>query len=112
MHQGLIRASLDDRDIVELETDIVGAYWEWTDSMTNGVYLEHDLITRQLNTRKLDENLSLVSRPIHKAFSAMARYISRRVVSSFMNFRELERWCAKYRTCGGGGCPDKQYGGG
>lgn len=37
MLQGLIRAYLDEHDIIELETDNIGAYWEWTDSMVNGV---------------------------------------------------------------------------
>lgn len=46
MHQGLARAYLDEREVVELETDNVGAYWEWTNSMNNGVPVEHEFITR------------------------------------------------------------------
>lgn len=59
MLQGLIRAYRDEYDIIELETDNVGAFWEWSDSMTNGVPPEHEFVTRQLNTRKEDDNQML-----------------------------------------------------
>lgn len=73
--QGLIRAYLDEHDVLELETDNVGAFWEWTDSMQNGVPQEHEFVVRQLNTRREDENQVLVSRPIDESANALARYI-------------------------------------
>lgn len=76
MLQGLIKAYLDEYDIIELETDNVGAYQEWIDSMINGVPQEHKFVTRQFNIRKVDENQMLVSRPIDESANALARYIA------------------------------------
>lgn len=42
--QGLMRAHLDNRNVVELETDNIGAYWEWTDSMIKGVLWNMNLL--------------------------------------------------------------------
>lgn len=76
MLQGLIRAYLNEYDVIELETDNVGAFWEWSDSMINGVPQEHEFVVRQLNTRKDDENQVLVSRPIDESANALARYVA------------------------------------
>lgn len=76
MLQGLIRAYLDEHEIIELETDNVGTFSEWSDSMINGVPLEHEFVTMQFNTRKLDENQVLVSRPIDESSNALARYVA------------------------------------
>lgn len=76
MLQGLIRAYLDEYDIIELETDNVGAFWEWSDSMINGVPPEHEFVTRKLNTRKDDDNQVLVSKPIDESANALGRYVA------------------------------------
>ncbi|KAL8123353.1 hypothetical protein AgCh_011354 [Apium graveolens] len=44
MLQGLVRAFLDDYEVIELETDNVEAFWEWSDSMINGVPQEHEMV--------------------------------------------------------------------
>ncbi|KAK1404364.1 hypothetical protein POM88_003969 [Heracleum sosnowskyi] len=41
MLEGLIRAYLDEYDFVELETDNVGAYWEWHGLAAGGALPEH-----------------------------------------------------------------------
>lgn len=56
---------------------------EWSDSMTNGVLSEHEYVVRQLKTRKEDNNLTLVSRPIDEASNALARYLARYGAENF-----------------------------
>ncbi|KAL8133901.1 hypothetical protein AgCh_009098 [Apium graveolens] len=45
IHQGFVRAFLDDYERIELETDNVEAFWEWTDSMINGKVKDVDALT-------------------------------------------------------------------
>lgn len=77
MFQGLVRAYVDDQDVIELETDNLAAHWEWINSMNNGVPHEHLYIVQQLNQRKADENLSLVTRGIDTDSNEMAMYLAR-----------------------------------
>lgn len=83
MLHGLIRAYLDEKDVVQLEADNVGAFWRWADSLVNEVSAEHEFVTHQLKTRKDDVNLSLISRPIDEASNAMARYLARYGAENF-----------------------------
>lgn len=73
----MLRAYLDDQEVIELETDNLAAHWEWTYSMNNGVPQEHLYIVQQLNQRKADDNLSLISRGIDTDSNAMAMYLAR-----------------------------------
>lgn len=54
MFEGLVRAYLDDHEVLELETDNLAAHWEWENSLNNGVPQEHLFIVQQLNQRKAD----------------------------------------------------------
>lgn len=77
MLQGLIRVHLDQHDYLELETDNVGAFWECDNLLLNGVPVEHEFVTRKLNTRKVDDNLVLAVRPIDESSNELARYLAR-----------------------------------
>ncbi|KAL8156801.1 hypothetical protein AgCh_001781 [Apium graveolens] len=77
MLQGLVRAFLDDYKVIELETDNVEAFWEWSDSMINGVPQEHEFVVRQLNTKKADENYDLMLRIVDENANSLARYVAR-----------------------------------
>lgn len=44
--------------------------------MINGVPPEHEFVTRQFNTRKLDENQVLMSRLIDESANALSRYVA------------------------------------
>lgn len=51
--------------------------------MLNGVPLEHEFVIRQLNTRKSDENLVLVARPIDESSNEMARFLAMHGAANF-----------------------------
>lgn len=51
--------------------------------MTNGVLPEHEYVVRQLDTRKEDNILTLVTRPIDEASNLLARYLARYGVETF-----------------------------
>lgn len=101
MLQGLVRAYLDEYDIIELETDNVAAYWEWSNSLLNGVPPEHEFVVSQLNTRKEDDNMVLVYRPVDEDSNALARYVARHGAEHFDRMvifanpfgRVRELWC-------------------
>lgn len=99
MLQGLVRAYLDKYNAIELETDNVGAFWEWSDSMINGVPGDHEFYVRQLNTRKRDNNRVLVSRPIDENSNELERYLAR---YSAGNYDKIlgKVWCWKLRYDG------------
>lgn len=100
MLQGLIRAYLDEHEVLELETDNVAAHWEWDNSLVNGVPPKHEFVTPQMNTRKLDENWVLSTRPIDEDSNVLARYLAmhgaanhdRMVIYSIIFGRIREIW--------------------
>lgn len=46
MFEGLLRAYYENLHVVELETDNVASYWEWTDSMIHGMPPEYFYIVQ------------------------------------------------------------------
>ncbi|KAK1383286.1 hypothetical protein POM88_021021 [Heracleum sosnowskyi] len=76
MHYALRRAFFENYNLLELETDHGGAYWEWKLSNRDGVRLEHQYIVRQLNTRKEDENVALDVTLINEESNRLAAYLA------------------------------------
>ncbi|KAK1394319.1 hypothetical protein POM88_013375 [Heracleum sosnowskyi] len=75
MFEGLIRAYLAGMDVVELEIDNLAAHWEWDNSLNNGIPQEYLYVVQQLNQRKADINLSLVTRGVDRDSNAPARHL-------------------------------------
>ncbi|KAK1366051.1 hypothetical protein POM88_041612 [Heracleum sosnowskyi] len=76
MLYALRRAFFENYNLLELETDHGGAYWEWKLSNRDGVRLEHQYIVRQLNTRKEDENVALDVTLINEESNRLAAYLA------------------------------------
>ncbi|KAK1372962.1 hypothetical protein POM88_029155 [Heracleum sosnowskyi] len=59
MQYALRKAFVGNFNLLELESDHAGAYWEWRHSCFNGAIPEHEFILRQLNTRNTDKNSTI-----------------------------------------------------
>ncbi|KAK1388025.1 hypothetical protein POM88_016203 [Heracleum sosnowskyi] len=53
---GLRKAFFEKFNLIELESDHVGAYWEWRFEHFDGVIPEHQYVVRQIKTRKFEAN--------------------------------------------------------
>lgn len=90
MLQGLIRAYWEHLDIVEMETDNVGAFWELENARTHGVPAEHEYVIGQLIRRREDDNQVLTISPVDEDANALARYLARYGAENFDRMVILE----------------------
>ncbi|KAK1377414.1 hypothetical protein POM88_024158 [Heracleum sosnowskyi] len=68
MFEGLIRAYLDKKDIVELETDNTEVYWEWTNSMIHEMVLIEEPFGQIYEFWSLDMGFGLVDLQFQTVF--------------------------------------------
>lgn len=102
MLEGLKRAFLEDRFVVELETDHEDSFWEWRNASIFGVIPEHRYVVQQITQRKADENFRINIRPIDVRANAIAAYLAhygamnwdRMVILAGPVGRVFELWCS------------------
>ncbi|KAK1373247.1 hypothetical protein POM88_029440 [Heracleum sosnowskyi] len=62
-------------NLIELEFDHQGAYWEWRHSPIDGAIPQHLYVIRQLNTRRADRNSLIELNLVNEDCNALAIYL-------------------------------------
>ncbi|KAK1379691.1 hypothetical protein POM88_021602 [Heracleum sosnowskyi] len=76
MLYALRKAFFLNHNLVELEFDHPGAYWEWRHSRVDGAIPEHLYVIRQLNTRRYDKNSIIDLNLVNAECNALATYLA------------------------------------
>ncbi|KAK1397283.1 hypothetical protein POM88_007146 [Heracleum sosnowskyi] len=99
--EGHITPYIQEYDFVNLESDNVGAIWEWDNSSLAAVP-EHRYVIQQLNQRKSYQYLSLKTNHIDEDANVMAIYLARHGAANYDQMvifsepfgRIFEIWCS------------------
>ena len=74
--EGCKCAFVEDGEHFILESDHFEAFWEWRNSLVEGVHPDHEFIVQQLNQRKADPNFDMEPSLCDHNANAIAEYLA------------------------------------